>query len=311
MSDDEFELDFVSKATKTVQNNWKKSFDRKSETKLVKSGSKPKLISDDSAPPSENLGKDNKNLPVEVIEIAADDKAVDVSITPPPSPTGTPTSTVRGAKITKKTQKALDKLKTANIVKNMAETRRKNSCNENGMDDVFICLSDDENIAYDGDIELKVRWKTDIIRVKVSKKDKMGKVMDSLATKVGVSIGDINMYLSENSEEHISRDSTIAGLGLSIVSVLYGRERVVVEGAKDEGTMQVKLQTKDRRVQPVLVDLRPTDKMETVMAKFCVQSGLERKKLKFFFDGEQLNGDITAEDLELEGGECLDVHVMQ
>ena len=119
------------------------------------------------------------------------------------------------------------------------------------------------------------------------------------------------MYLGENSEEQISRDSTVCGLGLSIVSVLYGRGRVVAEGAKDEGTIQVKLQTKDRRAQPVILDIRPIDTMETVMEKFSTQTGLDRKKLKFFFDGEQLEGETTAEDLELEGGECFDVHVAE
>lgn len=80
---------------------------------------------------------------------------------------------------------------------------------------------------------------------------------------------------------------------------------------KDEGTIQVKLQTKDRRAQPVLLDIRPTDNTETVMDKFSSQAGLDKGKLKFFFDGEVLEGAATAEELELESGECIDVHMTE
>ena len=51
------------------------------------------------------------------------------------------------------------------------------------------------------------------------------------------------------------------------------------------------------------------DKMEIVMARYTSETGLARTKLKFFFDGEPLDGGSTAEDLELEGGECIDVHI--
>ena len=97
------------------------------------------------------------------------------------------------------------------------------------------------------------------------------------------------------------------------MSVLHARERVanLDEGEADagDGTIELKLQTKDRKVQPVMIKIESTDKMEKVMEKFCAESGMERTKLKFFFDGEQLQPGETAEDLDLEGGECIDVHV--
>ena len=306
-SDDEFGLDFVSQAAKTVQTNWKKSFDRKSDPKPVPTGSKTKHISDPAPACKIKRGKENE-VSVEAVEVLSDEG--EVSITPPASPLVTTGKAVRGANRTKKTQKALELLQTANVVKNKSESRRSRgrgnvSLGEEGL----LCISDEEKEGVKDSMELKVRWKTDIVRVKVSQGDRMGKVMDKLAVEVGMTVGDISLYLGENSEDQISRDSTVSGLGLSIVSVLYGRGRVVAEGTKEEGTIQVKLQTKDRRAQPVLLDIRSTDTMETVMDKFSSQAGLDRGKLKFFFDGEQLEGDVTAEDLELEGGECIDVHV--
>jgi len=313
MSDDEFDLDFMSQATKKVQTNWKKGFDKKSSPKSkLGIASKTKLISDPASSCKSKRGKENDEAPVETVQVDSEEEVV--SITPPASPlvTAGPGKAVRGANRTKKTQKALELLQTANVVKKNSESRRRRGRGDISLgDEGDLLISDDEEQEEKDSIELKVRWKTEIVRVKVNQIDRMGKVMDKLGEEVNMPVGDISLYLGENSEEQISRDSTVCGLGLSIVSVLYGRGRVVAEGAKDEGTIQVKLQTKDRRAQPVILDIRPTDTMETVMEKFSTQTGLDRKKLKFFFDGEQLEGETTAEDLELEGGECFDVHVAE
>jgi len=311
MSDDEFDLDFMSQATKKVQTNWKKNIDKKPSPKSKPglTGSKTKLTTDPAPTSKIKKGKENDEVPVEAVQV---DSEEEVSITPPASPLVTgPLKAVRGANRTKKTQKALELLQTANVVKNNSESRRRGRGDISLGEGNELLISDDEGQEDKDLIELKVRWKTDIVRVEVNQRDRMGKVMDKLGEEVGMPVGEISLYLGENSEEQISRDSTVSGLGLSIVSVLYGRGRVVAEGAKDEGTFQVKLQTKDRRAQPVLLDIRPTDTMETVMEKFSTQAGLDRKKLKFFFDGEQLEGDSTAEDLDLEGGECFDVHVAE
>lgn len=310
MSDDEFDLDFVAQAAETVKTNWKKNVEKKVEPKAAHAGSKSRLGSDPAPTHKSKRGKENEEDSKAAEELLSDEE---VSITPPASPSGTPAGKgVRGAKMTKKTQKALEQLKTTNVIKEKKESRRSRGRGRGNtsLEDGLLLISDEEQESEDS-IELKVRWKTDIVRVKVSQRDRMGKVMDKVAEEVDVTVGDIRLYLGENSEEQISRDSTVSGLGLSIVSVLYGRGRVVVEGEKDEGTIQVKLQTKDRRAQPVMLDIRPTDNMETVMDKFSSKSGLDRGKLKFFFDGEVLEGAATAEELELEGGECIDVHVTE
>jgi len=309
MSDDEFDLDFVAQATKNVQNNWKKTFDRKSNEK---SCTKTKLETDPAPSHKSKKGKENKEMEIEIknVEVIVSDEE-DVALTPPGSPEGATPKSVRGAKMTKKTQKALEQLKTKSILIEKKSSRRSKGERGNTSigDEGLLILSEEEDNSEDT-FELKVRWKTDIVRVTVSYSERMGKVMDKLSEKVGVLVGDVSLYQGENSEDQINRDSTVSGLGLSIVSVLYGRERVVKEGAKDEETIQLKLQTKDRRAQPVLLDIRPTDIMETVMERFSTQAKLDRAKLKFFFDGEALDGKATAEDLELEGGECIDVHIV-
>ena len=79
-------------------------------------------------------------------------------------------------------------------------------------------------------------------------------------------------------------------------------------GGANVGDIELKLQTKDRRNQPVMVKISSSDTMETVIEKYLKETGLERSKVTFFFDGELLNEGDTAQDLDLEGGESIDVH---
>ena len=86
--------------------------------------------------------------------------------------------------------------------------------------------------------------------------------------------------------------------------------RVAVEGETPPGGIELRLQTAGKRSQAVLITIFPTEQMKVVMDKYVQQSsGICREKVKFFFDGEELEENQTAEDLEMEGGECIDVHI--
>ena len=83
-----------------------------------------------------------------------------------------------------------------------------------------------------------------------------------------------------------------------------------MEGEAPQGGIELKLQTKDRRSQPVLITIFPNEQMKVGMDKYVLKSGVNKEKVKFFFDGEELDENQTAEELELEGGECIDVHIV-
>lgn len=59
----------------------------------------------------------------------------------------------------------------------------------------------------------------------------------------------------------------------------------------------------------VVVAIRPEDQMKVLMQKYADATGTDLSKLVFNFDGEQLSPDDTPEMLDLEGGECIDVHI--
>ena len=83
-----------------------------------------------------------------------------------------------------------------------------------------------------------------------------------------------------------------------------------MEGEAPQGGIELRLQTKDRRSQAVLVTIFPSDQMKEVMDKYIQKIGTSREKVKFFFDGDELEESQTAEDLDMEGGECIDVHLL-
>ena len=59
----------------------------------------------------------------------------------------------------------------------------------------------------------------------------------------------------------------------------------------------MKLQTKDRRSQPVLITIFPNEQMMVVLDKYVLKSGVNKEKVKFFFDGEELDENQTAEEV--------------
>lgn len=72
--------------------------------------------------------------------------------------------------------------------------------------------------------------------------------------------------------------------------------------------LELKIQGQSRGAV-VIVSIRPQDQMRVLMQKYADATSNDLSKLVFNFDGEQLSPDDTPEMLDLEGGECIDVHI--
>ena len=323
MSDDEFDFDFVNTASKTVKENWcKNRLDRsKKDLKDVtntlgdsptgpskkKRGKRDDFIDSPSLPSTSKAAEDEDD---DLIPIRDKTKPKEpITITPPGSPDGSSDINdkkySRGAKATQKTKAALKKMQKSKFA------------NELRYDNTTMILEQMERqVPHFHEplhrlIELKIRFMADIHRIEVREIDKISLVMEKLSEQIKVAAKDINLYKDSEAVEPLAKDRTVKDAGLSIVSVLAARCKVVSATSAANSKIEIKLQTKDRRAQPVMISIEANDTMLALMEKFCQESGLEKSKVKFFFDGEQLNETDTAEDLELEGGECMDVHVTE
>ena len=335
--DDEFDIDFVNSASNKVKAKWAKTSidkDLKDVTNTLdedSKGSKKKKKSKSSnfidIASSEQQVAKTSSIDLLNSEASDDEEEVpprskeaslDITITPPGSPSNSPPSTekpTRGSKRTKKTEQALKKIQKSKVRNDLLRSA-----------DMSLAQADREIISQnlrnrhhvvreEATFELKVRWKAEVFRFEVKQTDKMSKVIEKIAELASISVNDISLYKDQVSGVSMSREATVQSQGLSIVSVLHARAKVISVDDPDDSPsvvsgIEIKLQTKDRRAQPVTVKIDASDKMEVVILKFCEETKLDREKVKFFFDGEQLNPDETAEDLDLEGGECIDVHVI-
>lgn len=256
------------------------------------------------------------------------------NITPPSSPTGSNTPltksgkprAVRGANRTKKTDQALQKLD-----QRLAETKFKKAIEENPL--LKLWKKDESSIMIEDEtlVEVKIRWKTSIHRVETSSNERLGQLMDKFAQTVGFNPGDMGFVdtarnpgeaevedftstesgsggstTSGKSIKWLDRGLTVEDLNLNVASIITAR---CLDEAKAEenNTIEVKVQTKDRKAS-VQIKILKTDTMLKLMEAYAKMKQVELSTLKFFFDGEELNKDETGEDLDLEGDEVIDVH---
>ena len=324
-SDDDFDLDFVNQATIKVKNNWSSKVDLKDVTNTM-------TEEGDEIPTKRKKGKisgfmDSPTVTKKAVTVNKsyndsedDDDEIKVkekierppiSLTPPGSPAASPEKkSARGTRRTKKTEQALKKL-------------QKTKGSDTALRFRQLPVLDTHEDTYrprpvpsEQTFELKIRWKMKILRFTVKPQDRMSHVVDLVAKETGVAAKDLNIYKDDTCGVPFALEKTVQALQLSVVSLLSARAKVVsvddddgVGGGSGDGSIEVKLQTKDRRAQPVLVRIHLTDKMQTVIDKFFEQTKIDKDKIKVFFEGEQLNPDDLASDLDLEGGECFDVHI--
>lgn len=74
--------------------------------------------------------------------------------------------------------------------------------------------------------------------------------------------------------------------------------------------IELKVQRKGYK-EPILIRMNKTQKMRVLMLKCAEFLDLPTEKLKFSFDGEALNSNETPVDLDLEGGECIDLYISE
>ena len=202
LDDDEFDFDFVNNASKKVQSNWSKDFNREKSERSAKRdkatekegevGCSEKTETPCQTSPVKRAGKENS------LGKTDEAKAVEspVQITPPGSPTGgTPLGTraVRGANRTNKTKKALAQLK-----KTTAVSSGRLAVRESARLEEDLLSSDEEKeeegISKEDNIEVKVVWKGKVERVTVGWSERIGRVMDRVALMVGVASSSLLLY---------------------------------------------------------------------------------------------------------------------
>lgn len=79
--------------------------------------------------------------------------------------------------------------------------------------------------------------------------------------------------------------------------------------SKDPNSIILRLQNSDKK-GTVSVSLGLKEPMKVLMHKYAEEKQLKVDKLQFWFDGDVLNPLSTPYSMDMEGGECIDVHIV-
>lgn len=184
---------------------------------------------------------------------------------------------------------------------------------EQGNDRIII---DDE--PEDDDIEelsVKVYWQSlEICKFMLRKYQKFTIIFDYFSKKENV---DREKLFFTYNDKIISVDDTPESIAYNISKFIEGGivnhnvSSLIVKNNKEISKSGFKIKFQCQMLKkPYQVAIEKNDKMHIAMIKCAEHLELAIEKLKFYFDGDLINGKLTPEDLELEGGECIDVKII-
>ncbi|KAJ9583296.1 hypothetical protein L9F63_022350 [Diploptera punctata] len=182
--------------------------------------------------------------------------------------------------------------------------------------DVSVPDDDDENY----EVSVKVWWKfVRFDKFNIRRFQKLEYLFEHYTKLEGVKQNQILLTLND---KKIHPSDTPDSLKLTVADILEGGVTSVQdnvnpnpvskqqEAALSEDELELKVQRKGCK-EHLPIRFLKTQKMKIFMLKCAELLELPIEKLKFSFDGETISSNDTPVDLDLEGGECIDLHVLQ
>ncbi|KAM7362062.1 DNA repair protein Rad60 [Cochliomyia hominivorax] len=174
------------------------------------------------------------------------------------------------------------------------------------------------DISFDEDnpeLNIKVNWKGKPEAFKLRKYQKFAIIFKQLADRENITENNIVFNLNDRI---IMADDTPDSINYKIFQFIDGRvlsNRFTSPGAvaanakkRDANKITLKIQS-DKWKRPLQIDLMKTDKFRILYIKCAEELKLSLDHLKLSFDGELLELNDTPQDLDMEGGEAIDLRI--
>lgn len=159
------------------------------------------------------------------------------------------------------------------------------------------------------EVTVKVWWKSQYIeKFTIRRFEKIDVIFKHFAKTENVPE---DRLLFTIQERILTQSDTPDSLNVNAASIIEGgvlsEEKQVTTTLKSAHAdkVELKVQMKDRK-HPLKIYLRLTDTMNILMYKCAEELKVPSSTLKFYFDGDLIKPNDTAESLQLEGGECID-----
>lgn len=81
------------------------------------------------------------------------------------------------------------------------------------------------------------------------------------------------------------------------------------EETEADGTLSIRV--RDQHQGEVVFKVKRTTKMKRVLQAFCDRKGWQAGQVRFAFDGQRVDEEMSPEDLGMESNDCIDAFLEQ
>ncbi|XP_074551983.1 NFATC2-interacting protein [Halichoeres trimaculatus] len=184
----------------------------------------------------------------------------------------------------------------------------------NSNDDDVVVLSNNPEVQgspYGSsvrEIPLKIRCRTDIHKIPVLSSTPLSDVVEKLSVILNVPPPRL---LLMREEMELPTDSTVSELGLSIADIIecdvMAAEELSETQSSSSGNITVRLQSKDRASSQEFSLHRDTPLGSVFSQYMSNMSAIDRRKVRFHFDGSKVTDRQTPAQLDMEDGDIIEV----
>lgn len=200
------------------------------------------------------------------------------------------------------------------------ENHSSSSCDiqevEDEDDDPLLCASINDSDLINQPLDdnekvtVKVRFALEVCRIQITRTQFFKTVIQELSEKSGVDPNKITLFFNNDLLDPHDTLKTVPIRIDQFIDAAVTNEAAVAP-VTNENMIELKVQSQSRnKGSQVVISLRPTDPMTVLFQKYAEATSTPLEKiLKFKFDGDVIEEDDTPLSLDLEGGECIDVHI--
>ncbi|GAB0095616.1 hypothetical protein DMENIID0001_110140 [Sergentomyia squamirostris] len=159
----------------------------------------------------------------------------------------------------------------------------------------------------DYEITIKLKWKGKIERIQYRHLQPFREFIQMLSERENT---DPNKVVLTMNETIISPTDTPSSIGYTSIDFISGRVvlKNLTVNTKKEKTSEIELKFQsDRWKRPLALKVQKESNVENLLQMCAETLKCSTNEIRLIFDGEFLHASMTLHDLELEGGEILDV----
>ncbi|XP_053621412.1 uncharacterized protein Rad60 [Plodia interpunctella] len=177
----------------------------------------------------------------------------------------------------------------------------------------IVVIDDDDPLDENEELSVKVYWQSsEFFKFTIRKYQKITSIFDYFAKKENVSHDKLFFMFNDCI---LKPDDTPDLIKYNIAKFIDGgivNQSIanLVTKVKGNVTNGIKLKFQCQNVKkPFETVVGLAEKLSVAMLKCAEHFDISIDKLRFEFDGDLISGKNTAQDLDLEGGECIDVKI--